>query len=134
MDDIDEIFNEVTIEKIFMSLTNNKSPGSDGLPAEFYKKCWHKIKKYLLASYKSVYINKLNITQRQGVISLIMKKDKDKCRLKNWQPITLLNTDYKILTKTIVEYIKLHLDNIIHRSRAEGRKSASRPTANWPTL
>ena len=38
----------------------------------------------------------MSISQRQGIISLNPKKDKDLLSLKNWCPSSLLNTDYKI--------------------------------------
>ena len=51
----------------------------------------------------------LSISQRQGIISLIPKKDKDLLSLKNWRPISLLNTDYKIATKCIAKRLeKVH--------------------------
>ena len=57
------------------STANNKSPGNDGLPAEFYKVFWPKIKPYLLAAVrKSFEVGKLSISQRQGLITLIPKK------------------------------------------------------------
>ena len=56
----------------------------------------------------------LSIDQRRGVISLIPKKDKDIRRLKNWRPISLLNTDYKILTKTLATRLKIVLPTVIH--------------------
>lgn len=43
----------------------------------------------------------LSISQRLGIILLIPKKDKNLDFLKNWRPVTLLNTDYKIATKAI---------------------------------
>ena len=43
----------------------------------------------------------MSISQKRGIISLIPKKDKDKKYLKNWRPISLLNNDYKIVTKAL---------------------------------
>ena len=43
----------------------------------------------------------LNITQKQGIISVVPKKRKNRLYLENWRPISLLNIDYKIAAKTI---------------------------------
>ena len=51
----------------------------------------------------------LSISQRQGIIRLIPKKNKNLSLLKNWQPISLLNVDYKIATKALA----LRLPSII---------------------
>ena len=48
----------------------------------------------------------LAISQRQSIIRLISKKDKDLSRLKNWRPISLLNLDYKIATKALALRLK----------------------------
>ena len=56
----------------------------------------------------------MSVTQRQGVITCIPKEGKDKRFLKNWRPITLLNTVYKIASSCISERIKLVLPSIIH--------------------
>ena len=96
-------------------LKNNKSPGIDGLPAEFYKIFWNDIKHILFESFNfSIYSGKLSISQRQGVMSLLPKPDKDPHYLKNWRPISLLTTDYKILSSTIASRLKNKLQNIIH--------------------
>ena len=118
VDDMDITFEEENILTVINSFATNKSPGSDGLPIEFYKCFWSHIKEPLLANYRNILINKeLSITQKQGVISLIPKKDKDPKKLKNWRPITLLNTDYKILTKHIAEYLKYYLNDLIHNNQ-----------------
>ena len=46
------------------------------------------------------------ITQRQAVINLVEKKDKDKRFIKNWGPVSLLNVDYKIIPKVFSATIK----------------------------
>ena len=56
----------------------------------------------------------LSVTQRLGIITLIPKGDKDKTFLKNWRPITLLDSLYKLVSGCIVERMKPQLDTIIH--------------------
>ena len=56
----------------------------------------------------------LSISQRRGIISLIPKKNKDKRMLENLTPISLLNIDYKILTKSIAKRLEKVLPKIIN--------------------
>ena len=49
-----------------------------------------------------------------GIISLIPKKNKDKTLLENLRPISLLNVDYKILTKSIAKRLEKVLPKIIN--------------------
>ena len=56
----------------------------------------------------------MSISQRRGVISLIPKKNKDNLLLKNWRPISLLNTDYKIATKCIATRLEKVLPTLIN--------------------
>ena len=75
-------------------LSNDKSPGSDGLTTNFYKFFWNDIKELLVECYNYCFLNgQLSQDQRLAVINLIPKKDKDIRYLKNWRPVSLLNTD-----------------------------------------
>ena len=74
------------------TMTYNKTPGSDGLPAEFYKVFWKDISQYLLKALNASYANGcLSVTQRRGLVTLTPKNNKDAKLLKNWRPVTLLN-------------------------------------------
>jgi hypothetical protein len=62
-----------------------------------------------------VYSKKIMTNDRRsGLISLLPKQDKDINYIKNWRPITILNTDYKILTKIMANRIKKVLPNLIN--------------------
>ena len=112
---LDQDIQEIELLGCLNTFSNGKAPGSDGFPAEFYKFFWKDIRKWLVASFNySLKSGKLSITQRQGVISLLPKKGKDETLLKNWRPITLLNTDYKLLAKTIATRFKQIIAKIIH--------------------
>ena len=107
----------------------NKSPGTDGLPAEFYKVFWSYIHPYLLKSLNTPYKKGLlAISQRRGLISPIPKKNRALYYIKNWRPITLLNCDYKIATKAIATRIRNVLPNIISSDRTGFQYSAYSPT------
>ena len=97
--------NPITIEecsKALKLLPNNKSPGSDGFTTNFYKFFWKDLKDLLFESYQSSFETKqLTTFQRMGILNLLPKKDKDLRYLANWRPVSLLNTDYKILTKLL---------------------------------
>jgi hypothetical protein len=101
-------------EKALKTMANNKTPGSDGFNVEFYKFFWDNIRELVHASYIHAFVSgTLSIEQRRGVISLIPKKDKDVRLLGNWRPISLLNTDYKILTEVLASMLQNALKEII---------------------
>ena len=96
-------------------MESEKTPGTDGLPAEFYKVFWKDISSFLISALNYAFVSGcLSVTQRRGVIKLIPKKDAELYFIKNWRPITLLNTDYKIAAKSIANRIKLVLPNLIN--------------------
>ena len=94
-------------ESVFKTFKNNKSPGNDGITSEFYQCFWPEIKDTLIDCYNyAYYSNELSSSQKQAIISLVDKKGKDRLKLENWRPISLLNTDYKLATKVITN--RLH--------------------------
>ena len=96
------------------NMKNNKTPGSDGYTAEFYKFFWKDLRTYLVRSINYGYTSeKLSVTQRLGVLNCLPKPHKSKYLLKNWRPISLLNIDYKIATGVIANRMKPTLQNII---------------------
>ena len=94
---------------------NNKTPGTDGFSAEFYKFFWSDLGTEMTASFNYAFQKgSLSISQKRGIISLIPKKNKDKTLLENLRPISLLNVDYKILTKSIAKRLEKVLPKIIN--------------------
>ena len=115
-DDINGKFiTETEIKQALDKMKNGKTPGNDGIPREFYIAFWHDIKKSLMDSINyALQVEELSLTQRRGTITLLPKKEKDPLLLKNWRPISLLNTDYKLITTVIAHRIKKFLTKIIH--------------------
>ena len=96
-------------------MKNEKTPGSDGIPVDFYKVFWKQIKEvfYQMVNY-SYQQEILHTSAREGILNLIPKANKDTRKIKNLRPITLLNTDYKIIEKAIANKMIPALNQIIH--------------------
>jgi Reverse transcriptase (RNA-dependent DNA polymerase) len=108
------ISNNECIEAIKV-MKNEKSPGSDGLPAEFYKHFFHLFGNGFVCMLNSVHVNSscLPPSQRISYISLLCKDKEKASDLANWRPISLLNEDYKILSKVLVNRLRKVLGSIV---------------------
>ena len=81
-------------------MARGKAPGCDGLPMEFYLKTWHVMSFDLVCVLNSAFgLGSLSRSQRRGIITLSFKKG-DRLDPKNWRPISLLNVDYKIASRS----------------------------------
>ena len=100
-------------------MDHRKTPGSDGLPAEFYKTFWKELSLLLINALNFAYDTEtLLITQRRGIIKFIPKKDSDPHFIKNWCPLSLLNCDYKIAAKAIANRIKSVISKLINNDQS----------------
>ena len=61
----------------------------------------------------------LTSSQCESIVRLIHKKD-DVRDPKNWRPISLLNTDYKLASKVITERVKKVMSSIVHQDQTCG--------------
>ena len=105
-------------ESILGSFQLGKTPGVDGIPIEFYKIFWPFIGEFLVASFNEAFDKKeMSSSQKQALITLIEKKDKDRNYLENWRPISLINVDAKIASKVIAARIIKVLPEIIHTNQ-----------------
>ena len=87
-------------------MSTGKSPGADGFPVEFYRRFWGLLGQDLVDILNFSFTHgSLSDSQRRGIIRLLYKKD-DPLELKNWRPISLLNTDYKICTKVLANRLR----------------------------
>ncbi|KAJ1167540.1 hypothetical protein NDU88_007931 [Pleurodeles waltl] len=114
----------LTLEELHIavkSFKSGKTPGSDGLPIEFYTSQWDLVGPDLLELYEEMeQEGVMPHTLREGTIALLYKHKGERCDLKNWRPISLLNVDYKILAKTMVNRLKSAMGELVHPDQTCG--------------
>ena len=108
---------DITEKEIFDTiklLKTNKSPGDDGIVSEFYKEYWYLIHEKITEVLRYIFnIKTLTPSQYNAILTLLYKKG-EREDIRNWRPISLLNVDYKIVTKVLAERLKIVLPKIIH--------------------
>ena len=90
------------MDEVIKNCPNNKAPGLDGISYEFYKTTWSLISdvfiqvlQYQLSRFKIIDSNNIGATRLGPKVAGTPQVDE-------LRPITLLNWDYKIMTKLFV--------------------------------
>ena len=103
---------------IVKSMKNNKTPGIDGFPADFFKVFWKDFKTYILRALNESYVSGiLPPSLRQTVICCLPKGNKPRDNMKNWRPISLTSVLYKMATNVIASRLKKALSDLISQSQ-----------------
>ena len=118
------IADESTFKEIISNLSNGKTPGPDKIPNEIFK--------YLPAPYQAMIHKFLILLWKAGKTPLCWKhsetallyKKEDPYDVKNYRPIGLLNTVYKLWTATIAYSIYNYAEkyNILSKANAGFRQ------------
>ena len=112
------------LEKAIMALNNGKSPGPDGISAEFYKAFWYLIKEKYLAYINAAKIHGFHDYRNESATTIIYKRKGEVFKLEYYRPIALINVDIKIFTKALSNRLRPILPSIIHHSQTavDGRR------------
>lgn len=91
-----------------------KTPGIDGLQVEFFKAFWSVVGEDLLEVFNDSFTNgHLPLSCRRAVLTLLPKKG-DLTEIKCWRPVSVLCSDYKLLSKALANRLSGVLEQVIH--------------------
>ena len=95
-------------------MESGRAPGVDGLPVDFYKSFWTELGVDILQALNdSLSEGMMPLSCRRAIITLIPKKG-DLTEIKSWRPVSLLCSDYKLLSKALANRLAGVLGEVIH--------------------
>lgn len=96
------------------TLKSGKTPGPDGLPVELYKKFTDTLTPYLLKTFQQALTTGLPPTFSEAIITVIPKKGKNPEEVEAYRPISLLNVDQKVLSKTLANRLCKLINKLVN--------------------
>ena len=109
----DPTITEGEVEAALARTPRGKAPGADGVPAELYCKL-PQLHSVLARVFTAAgMLGALPQGFHEGVISQLYKQAGDRLDPASYRPITLLNTDYRLLAKVLARRLSPHLQAII---------------------
>jgi hypothetical protein len=115
------------IEIAIQSMSNNKSPGIDNIPAELHKNVGQQLIRKVHRLINGIWTEeKVPIEWKTNIIVPIYKNKGDKLLCANYRGISLLCTGYKILTTVINNRLKKYTEHIIGEYQAGFRSGNQR--------
>ena len=93
---------EAEVRRALKRTFAGKAPGPDGIPTEMWRWCKDQLAPLLASLFTAIFnTNKLPTRFNNGAVTAIYKGKGDNANLANYRPITLLNTDYRLLAKVL---------------------------------
>lgn len=124
---LEEPISQAEIALAISSMQSGKCPGPDGFPAEFFKKFSSSLSPLLCSVLSESHVQGfLPPMFTEACVTLIAKKGKDLTDCASYRPISLPNTDAKILAKVLANRLESVLPKMISKDQTgfiKGRQS-----------
>uniref|UniRef100_A0A2N9IM47 Reverse transcriptase zinc-binding domain-containing protein n=1 Tax=Fagus sylvatica TaxID=28930 RepID=A0A2N9IM47_FAGSY len=102
---------------VLKDLPGDKAPGPDGFSMAFFHKCWEVVGDDVMNFFEEFHTHcKFEKSLNATFIALIPKK-RDALNIRDFRPISLVGSMYKLLSKVLANRIRLVMESLISSSQ-----------------
>ncbi len=110
-------FEKEEIVQVLKDLQGDKAPSPDGFTMAFFQKCWSVVEGDILDFFEEVFTHcKFEKSLNTSFITLIPKKV-NALNIRDYRPINLIGSMYKLLSKVLANRFRVVLDGSISNSQ-----------------
>ena len=127
-------FSKDEVSQALVEMEGDKALGLDGFTMAFFHKCWRVVEDDVMAVFK--HFHRFSIFERSlnaSFLSLIPKKS-NVVNIKDFRPISLVGSVYKLLSKALANRLRVVLDSLISETQNSfvgGRQILDSVNCEW---
>ena len=114
---LEKEFTKEEVIQVLREMEGDKTPGPNGFTVAFFHKCWSVVKKDVMDFF--VYFHRHSVFEQSmnaSFLTLIPKKC-NAVNIKDFCPISLVGSVYKLLSKVLANKLRMVLDNLISETQ-----------------
>ena len=113
---LDSRFERDEIIQVVRDLQGDKSPGPDGFNMAFFQKCWRVIESDVMGFFE-VYVHGTFAYSLNATFVTLIPKKQNASSIRDFRPISLVGSVYKILAKVLANWLKRVLAGLVSESQ-----------------
>ncbi|WMV57474.1 hypothetical protein MTR67_050859 [Solanum verrucosum] len=106
-------FEEHEIKNCVFSCAGDKAPGPDGFTMAFFKQCWEEVKQEVVAAIQNFHDQSYFEKSFNATFIALIPKKVGATELKDFRPISLIGSIYKIISKVLTERLKKVMPKLV---------------------
>lgn len=106
-------FGSDLIMSCLQRMKNNKTPGPDGFPVEFFRAAWSVLGEEFISSTLDFFRTSFMPTSLNSTTLVLLPKRPGANTIREFRPIACLNTQYKLISKLLSDRLKSILPAIV---------------------
>ncbi|RVX08497.1 Transposon TX1 uncharacterized 149 kDa protein [Vitis vinifera] len=114
---LEVMFSEEEIFAALSSFYGDKAPGPDGFTMAFWLFCWDVVKPEILGLFREFYLHGTFQRSLNSTFLLLIPKKEGTEDLKDFRPISLVGSVYKLLAKVLANRLKTMMGEVISDSQ-----------------
>ncbi|RVW89084.1 LINE-1 retrotransposable element ORF2 protein [Vitis vinifera] len=114
---LEVMFSEEEIFAALSSFCGDKAPGPDGFTMAFWLFCWDVVKPEILGLFREFYLHGTFQRSLNSTFLLLIPKKEGTEDLRDFRPISLVGSVYKLLAKVLANRLKSMMGEVISDSQ-----------------
>ena len=110
---LDRPFEEEGVYGVIQGCNGNKSPGPDGFSMAFFKACWDFLKLEIMEVLANFHLQATFEKSLDATFIALIPKKVDAVNVRDFRPISLVGSIYKIISKLLANRLRRVISGII---------------------
>lgn len=110
-------FEELEVHRVVCGIKRDKAPGPDGFSMAFFQDCWEIVREDVMKVFHEFYERKKFEKSLNATFIALIPKRVGASELKEFRPISLVSSVYKIISKVLANRMSKVMEKIISKSQ-----------------